>query len=151
VTFEALSLRELDACALASRALERANLPADRLSVVGTPRAQGDATLIVRALANLLENARNHGGGVEALEVQAEAGQVRFAVRDRGPGFADGDEVRAFDPFFHRPRSDGGDSGSLGLGLALVQRIARAHGGDAFARNRAEGGAEVGFTVKAAA
>jgi len=150
LNFEALTLRELDARELAARALERAGLPAELLHVQGAPRVRGDATLLVRALGNLLENAKEHGRGVVALEVSAPAGQVRFAVLDAGPGFAEGDERRAFDAFFHRPRGSGGEGGSLGLGLALVQRIAQAHGGTAQAKNRAEGGAEVGFTAAAA-
>lgn len=150
VTFDALTLRELDAGGLASRALERAGVPAERVHVEGLPRVLGDATLIVRALANLLENARAHAGGVAALEVRREDGLVRFAVRDAGAGFPPEDLQRAFDPFFHRARGADGDGGSLGLGLALVQRIARAHGGEARAVNLPGGGAEVSFTVRAA-
>ena len=151
VSFEALNLRDLDAGELAARALERAGVGADKLKVDGAPRIHADATLVVRALANLIDNAKAHGNGVATLEVKREGEQVRFAVLDAGPGFAAGDVDRAFDPFFHRPRGADGDGGSLGLGLALVQRIARAHGGDASARNRESGGAEVSFVVRAAA
>lgn len=150
VAFETLELRDLDAGGLASRALERAGVPHEKAQVDGLPRVHADATLLVRALANLLENAREHGGGVAALVVKSEGAQVRFAVRDQGPGFAPEDLPRAFDPFFHRARGADGDGGSLGLGLALVQRIARAHGGEARARNLEGGGAEVSFTVSAA-
>ena len=151
VSFEALNLRDLDASELAARALERAGIGADKLKVDGAPRIHADATLVVRALANLLDNAKAHGNGVALLEVKREGEQVRFAVIDAGPGFEPGDVERAFDPFFHRPRGADGDGGSLGLGLALVQRIARAHGGEASARNRDGGGAEVSFVVRAAA
>jgi len=150
VSFEALTFRELDAAELAVRALERAHLPAELLHVTGAPRISADATLVIRALGNLIENAQGHGGGVAALELTQEPGQVRFAVADHGPGFAAGDESRAFDPFFHRARSEDGSGGSLGLGLALVARIAAAHGGEARAENRAGSGACVSFTVRAA-
>jgi len=84
-----------------------------------------------------------HGGGVTRLRVDAPDEVVRFSVEDAGPGLSDGG-ARAFHPFQRGDTSDG-----LGLGLALVRRIAEAHGGAAFAENRAEGGARVGFTVRA--
>lgn len=144
--FETLDFQELDARDLALRALERAGLdpglldaPAEGLSL------EGDATLIVRALGNLLENAARHAGQAEKLVVSAEAGRVRFEVLDRGPGFSESARIRAFDPFFRgSPReAPAHDGGALGLGLSLVARIARAHGGRAFAENRERGGARV--------
>jgi signal transduction histidine kinase len=104
---------------------------------------EGDPTLLQRALSNLLENARVHAGGVTRLRVDAPDGVVRFAVEDAGPGLSAEGE-RTFQPFQRGEASDG-----LGLGLALVRRIAEAHGGSAFAENRPEGGARVGFTVRA--
>jgi signal transduction histidine kinase len=103
-----------------------------------------DATLLGRALVNLLDNAKKHGGGVEALKVKRENGHVAFEVEDRGDGFAEGDESKVFEPFYRR-----GENGSLGLGLALVKRIAEAHGGRAYAENRGEGGARVGVELPA--
>jgi signal transduction histidine kinase len=94
----------------------------------------------LRALANLLDNAQRHGHGVTLLRVAPGAGSVAFEVEDSGPGFAPGDEVKAFQPFYR-------SASSLGLGLSLVQRIARAHGGTAQARNRAQGGAVVSLTL----
>ena len=68
---------------------------------------------------------------------------------DRGQGLLPGEEVRIFQPFYRKDRGgEAREAGSLGLGLALVQRIARAHGGESFAENRDGGGARVGFTVK---
>ena len=105
-----------------------------------------DATLLGRALANLIDNAKKHGGGVEALRVRRADGKVSIEVEDGGEGFAEGDEGRVFEPFFRRS-----ENGSLGLGLALVKRIAEAHGGRAYAANREGGGAKVGMELPAAA
>jgi signal transduction histidine kinase len=71
---------------------------------------------------------------------------IAFEVDDAGPGFGPGEEERAFEPFYTRGRS-GRDAGSLGLGLALVKRIAEAHGGRAYASNRSGGGARVGLEI----
>ena len=148
--FEVLELTALDAADVAGRALERAGLPPELLDdrAPGLTFA-GDATLLARGLGNLLENALRHGSGVETLLVTADAKRVRFEVLDRGPGFAEATRTRAFEPFFRGTSASEGrpaaahDGGALGLGLSLVARIARAHGGRAFAENRTDGGARV--------
>jgi two-component system OmpR family sensor kinase len=148
--FGQLTSRVLDGRTLAAQAMERAGLPVELLDVEAAEAGlQGDATLLGRALANLLENARRHGAGAEALRVQERGEHLAFFVDDRGQGLLPGEEVRIFQPFYRKDRGgEAREAGSLGLGLALVQRIARAHGGEAFAENRAGGGARVGFTVK---
>ncbi len=141
--FSAQRRHALDAAVVAARALERAGEDPSLLSVEGESHFNGDATLLARALANLLDNAKKHGGGVAALRVHARAGRIAFEVDDRGQGFSDEAVRRLFQPF-----SGGeGETSSLGLGLALVRRIAEAHGGTAYANNLSAGGARVGFEV----
>jgi signal transduction histidine kinase len=134
---------------VARRALERAGEDAGKLALPAVPLPfVADPTLIARALANLIDNARKHGGGLAGIAVRGAPaagegnGTVVFEVTDRGPGFAPGDETRVFDRFY-RGNGDAGHHGSLGLGLALVRRIAVAHGGRADAANRSDGGARV--------
>ncbi|WP_438019278.1 HAMP domain-containing sensor histidine kinase [Sorangium sp. So ce315] len=151
--FAALTLTRLDPAEAAVRALERAGLDPALLEVAEqTPAFEADATLLARALANLLENARAHGGGADRLRVRPGGPRsVVFEVEDRGPGFAEGEETRIFEPFFRRERAqgshDGAERGSLGLGLTLCKRIAEAHGGRAFAERREGGGARVGIEL----
>lgn len=146
--FAAPELRPLEGVEVAARALERAALPAELLSIgSGSLAFQGDPTLIARALANLLQNARAHGGAPVGLRLERQGPALCFTVEDAGPGFRAGEETRAFEPFYKGQAS----TGSLGLGLALVQRIAQAHGGRAWAENRSEGGARVTFSVQATA
>ncbi len=137
--FETLDFQRLDARDVALRALERAGLDSSLLDAPAEDLSfDGDATLIARALGNLLENAERHAGKAERLVVSGSAGRVRFEVLDGGPGFSEAARTRAFDPFFRgSPReTPAHDGGALGLGLSLVARIARAHGGRAFAENR---------------
>lgn len=150
VEFGNLDRRELDAVQLGLRALERAGLDPTLLDAdTEKVPVSGDAALLLQALANLLRNAGEHGGGPSALRVRAGAGDVVFEVDDRGPGFSAGDLDAAFDAFHRRatkPRA-----GSLGLGLALVRRIAQAHGGTATARNLTGGGARLTLRIPARA
>jgi signal transduction histidine kinase len=147
IDFAALTTRPLDAGEMAQRALERAGQPEEKLEPVASPcRVEADATLLGRALANLIDNATKHGGGLSAMRVEERGDRVAFEVDDQGPGFGPGEEERAFEPFYSRGRS-GRDAGSLGLGLALVKRIAEAHKGRAYAENRPGGGARVGLEI----
>jgi signal transduction histidine kinase len=98
-----------------------------------------DPQRLAQALMNLLQNAARHARGQEPvrLGVRAEPAGWRFEVADEGGGLPPGDEQAMFEPF-----STGGstDSGT-GLGLWIVQGIARAHGGECGVVNRPGRGA----------
>lgn len=144
--FSAMNRTRLDATSVAQEAIERAEVDPSLL-VVDDPRLafEGDATLVSRAVANLVENAKRHGGGLATLRVRASADGtgVVFEAEDGGSGFLPGEETKIFEPFYRR----GEREGSVGLGLALVKRIAEAHGGRAWAENRAGGGARVAIAL----
>lgn len=147
--FEALDLQVLCARDVALRSLERAGLPAELLTDTShEATVRGDATLLSRALGNLLENAQHHAGGVVSLTLRANQTHVCLDVADAGPGLSEQALSHGFDPFY-RGSQDGQTSsrGALGLGLSLVRRIARAHGGDAVITNRPEGGALATLSV----
>jgi signal transduction histidine kinase len=145
--FSALTVKDLDVAEIATSAVERAGVDPTVMNVEATIRTvRGDPTLLSRAVSNLLENAKRHAGGVECLRVSSRPGFVSFEVDDEGPGFPAGEEARLFEPFFRGPTTDGR---SVGLGLALVKRIAEAHGGKAYAKNREGKGARIGFEIAA--
>jgi two-component system, OmpR family, sensor kinase len=144
IEFQAVAPKPLEAVEVARRALERAGEDAAKLAAPPPPVPfAADPTLVGRALANLIDNARKHGGGLDRLEVRSGGATVAFEIADRGRGFAPGDETRVFERFYQGADPDAGARGSLGLGLALVKRIADAHGGRVHAANQPGGGARV--------
>jgi two-component system OmpR family sensor kinase len=149
--FQQVTRKPLEAGEVARRALERAGEDPTRLAPPPGPLPfVADPTLVARALANLIDNARKHGGGLDGMTVRGGEDAVVFEVTDRGPGFGPGDEARVFDRFY-RGGGEAAHQGSLGLGLSLVKRIAVAHGGRADAANRPGGGARLTLELPAAA
>ena len=134
--------------AVAGRNDTRASSAGRKLDVLG-PEGQvftGDRARLEQALGNLVDNALRYGEGAVRLEAQTGDGQLVFVVRDHGDGFPPEFLPHAFERF-SRPdvaRTGGG----VGLGLAIVDAIARAHGGSAAAVNLADG-AEVTLTIPA--
>jgi two-component system sensor histidine kinase BaeS len=117
-----------------------------------------DRVALDRMLGNLVENAlaaARSGVVIEAAPARLPAAvdAIRIDVLDDGPGFPDGTAARAFERFWRGdPARSGGTGGSRsgsgsGLGLAIVKELAAAHGGEAHAENRPEGGARVGVTL----
>jgi signal transduction histidine kinase len=80
------------------------------------------------------------------VEVKIEPQGV-MRVLDRGPGIAEAERELVFQRFWRRERST---SGGAGLGLAIVSRIIRAHGGEVSVRGRAGGGAAFVVRLKPA-
>ncbi|WP_367321212.1 ATP-binding protein [Streptomyces sp. HUAS ZL42] len=113
-----------------------------------------DGALLVRAdesglrqvLGNLLANVRTHTPAEVPvrLGVAREDGVVRVCVEDKGPGLCPEDAARIFDRFFRA----GGGAGS-GLGMAIVQGVVRAHGGEVAVRTAPGEGLAVTVTLPA--
>jgi len=93
----------------------------------GLPEARWDADAVRRALLNLIDNAVKHGreGGRVEVRASGEGDHVRLSVADDGPGIG-----RAHrDGIFRRFVRGATDAPGTGLGLYLVEQVARAHGG----------------------
>ncbi|MBA3541328.1 MAG: HAMP domain-containing histidine kinase [Deltaproteobacteria bacterium] len=142
--FGNLERRSTNLGELAADVATSSGLAPEAIEAVGEVQAAVDPTLVRRAIANLLDNARTHGGGAIAVRIERRGGQVAIEIDDAGPGVTAERRADAFRAFV--PSSNGG---GLGLGLALVSRIAVAHGGGAWISDRPGGGARIGFAVQA--
>jgi heavy metal sensor kinase len=108
-----------------------------------------DSVRLEQAISNLVDNALRYGTGTVRVTAATLDGQIELHVTDDGPGFPPEFLPRAFERF---SRADPARSrGGVGLGLAIVEAIARAHGGHATARNRPGGGADVWLALTASA
>lgn len=101
----------------------------------------GHPQSLKRCLTNLVDNAVKYGKSA-AIAVDDGARQLRICVSDRGPGIAEAELERVFEPFYRLEASRNRTTGGSGLGLTIARNIARAHGGDLVLRNRAGGGLE---------
>ena len=103
----------------------------------------GDTALLSRAVTNLINNAVKFSD--QGTEIDVDVSATAVTVRDRGPGIPDADLPFVFDRFY-RATAARSAPGS-GLGLAIVNQIVTAHGGTVHASNRADGGAQIGFSL----
>jgi signal transduction histidine kinase len=98
---------------------------------------RGNSDVLGQAVRNLVENALAHTPTGSTVEIEVTA-EPAIYVRDQGPGVAEAERELIFRRFWRRDRRR---SGSSGLGLSIVSRIAEAHGGSVSVTNRQTGGA----------
>jgi two-component system sensor histidine kinase SenX3 len=119
------------------KALDRCRLAAESANIritVDPPSGlllDGDATLLVTALSNLLDNAVSYSqpGSPVSVSRRLEDGFVEIAVTDRGLGIAPEHQERVFERFFRIDQARSRSTGGTGLGLAIVKHVAANHGG----------------------
>ncbi len=112
----------------------------------GTMVLDGNPTTLKALISNLVGNSVKYAGSAR-LSLTRQGNQAVIEVRDDGPGIAEGDLDHVFEPFFRSEPSRNRDTGGIGLGLASVRAVARAHGGDATVENRPEGGLLARVTI----
>lgn len=101
------------------------------------------ATLIRRALRNLIGNAVKYGTqAVISVDKYGDKDGDKLVIHidDNGPGIPEDQIASMFDPFVRAEQSRNRETGGSGLGLTLARAIVRDHGGDVVLQNRAEGG-----------
>jgi two-component system, OmpR family, sensor kinase len=116
-----------------------------RLGAVGSGRIVADRQRLTQAVMNLSQNAVAHTHHGDAVELGSDVrnGRVRLWVRDTGPGVPDDERERIFQRFVRLGRTSASEG--AGLGLAITQAIAEAHGGRVELDSRPGDGAR--FTV----
>lgn len=112
-----------------------------------------DATLIEQVLLNLLENVARHSPSATEIfiEIRQEGCRVWLTVADNGDGIPPQLLGVLFDGYLPLGAETATDRGSrhAGIGLSVCRAIVRAHGGEIYARNKIDGGAEFRFWLPA--
>ena len=96
----------------------------------GAQSVPGDPLLLAQAIGNLIDNALKFAplnGAITVAAARRPGGAVEIAVSDNGPGIPDGEKARVSQRFYRGDASRG--TPGVGLGLSLVEGVARLHGG----------------------
>ncbi|QIS04285.1 HAMP domain-containing protein [Nocardia brasiliensis] len=137
---EPLSLRELVTYTLAGR-----KFAPELLTVAEDVSIDGRKIELERAIANLLDNADRHGGGLTEVTVARDGRDALIHIDDAGPGVPEGDRERIFERFVTAKIGRRTGTGT-GIGLALVAETVAAHHGSVTCTDRPGGGAR--FVVR---
>jgi signal transduction histidine kinase len=142
----------VDLAMIAAEALRAHDLQGlESVLALGPASVTGDPALLERLAANLVSNAIRHNivaGRIE-VETRVESGRAVLSVANTGLLVPAGELQRLFQPFQRlnsNPRTCGD---GVGLGLAIVEAIARAHGASVVARARGGGGLELDVSFPA--
>ena len=115
------------------------------LRTSGTPPSLRVDAGLNAALVSLLNNAADASPDAVAVEAEWDAAALRVSVLDRGPGLDPSERDAVLRPFV---RGDQARVAGSGLGLSIVQRIARLHGGDLTLLPRPGGGLEARLRLR---
>ena len=109
----------------------------------------GSYVLLYRAVYNLVENAikYNRPNGSVTVSVKEKNGQAMIMVKDTGIGISPENQKKIFDPFFRVDKSRSRAMGGAGLGLALVDSIAKEHGGTVNVLESSEAGSTIALML----
>ncbi|MGB7438117.1 MAG: ATP-binding protein [Candidatus Acidiferrum sp.] len=113
-----------------------------------TPMIFADLHMMKQVLKQLLENASKYTPAGTPLSISSveSDGVVMIEVADRGPGIPEGDRQRIFDKYYRGPNSQDKTVG-LGLGLAIANRIVKAHGGQIWVSPNHDSGSIFHFSL----
>jgi two-component system, OmpR family, sensor histidine kinase CpxA len=112
-----------------------------RLTTDGQCFIRGNAELLHSAIENVVRNGIHYTNPSTPVEVmlqvehQSKGSFARIAIRDYGPGVPESELANIFRPFYRVTEARDRQSGGAGLGLAIADRVIRAHGGTIRARN----------------
>ncbi|HEY2197914.1 MAG TPA: ATP-binding protein, partial [Mycobacterium sp.] len=110
-------------------------------------RTVGDRGALARVIRNLVDNAVRHASSTVTMDCRPVAGHALIIIGDDGPGIPAEDRARVFERFVRLDPTRTRSSGGSGLGLSIVEQIARSHHGTVAVGDAAHGGAVFTLTL----
>ena len=110
----------------------------------------GNPDLLRSAIENIILNAVRYTAPGTVVDVrlrQEAAGSALLSVRDHGPGVPESELLSIFRPFYRVANARDEQSGGIGLGLAITDRVVRVHAGSLSAANAEDGGLEISVKI----
>ena len=107
---------------------ERTDLTVDTRGITAC-QIYGDASLLSRAVRNLLDNAARHAASRITITVTSSTEMAELTFADDGPGIPETERTRVLERFTRLDDARARDTGGVGLGLAIVNDVVRLHGG----------------------
>lgn len=143
--------RLVDLAAMAMTLVDAATDAGHQASYAGPERLLVEARPLSmkRAVSNIVQNAILYGGRAGVVLGQ-DGDRIVLAVEDDGPGIAEADRAGVLEPFRRLDSARARNTGGLGLGLTIVDRILRREGGTLAFHNRPQGGLRVEIGLSAA-
>lgn len=144
--------RPIDMNALLQSLADDAAVLGKEIGVEGLALAPytGRLSALRRALQNLIDNAIKYGQKAH-IRIEDDACTLRLIVEDEGPGILPAELGRVTKPFYRPDASRSRETGGVGLGLSIVDDIARMHGGQLQLSNRTKGGLSATLALPKAA
>jgi two-component system sensor histidine kinase CpxA len=154
-----MEMATVDMTDLVRRIVDDARFEAQKRNVVvnlaaeGQYPVHGNTELLHSAIENVLRNAIGYTAAGTSVDVSLGSGEksrVLLVICDHGKGVPESDLQRIFQPFYRVAEARDRDSGGVGLGLAIADRVLRIHGGTIRAENAQPAGLKVLIEIPAA-
>ncbi|MGL5286232.1 MAG: ATP-binding protein, partial [Aeromonas sp.] len=138
------NIEQIDVNGMLNQLAESLNLREERLMIEGSCKHpyRGKPLALKRCIANLVDNGIKYGKRVRIIIFDDDEVLILFML-DEGPGIADDQLDRIFEPYYRLDTEQPGN----GLGLGIARSIAHAHGGDLVLENRPTGGLQATLSL----
>jgi signal transduction histidine kinase len=145
IKFEKVSIREVieESIDTLKGNIEKKNFNVETKFPKKTLFVNGNKTLLIRAVTNIIENSLKYSEGKNIeISVSTQKDMVQISVKDDGRGIPEEEARAIFERFYRLDKGRSRKEGGSGLGLAITKEIIERHGGSVYVNTEYKDGAE---------